>query len=110
MKKKGAEMTTTRTTAIGPDSTVHVAKDQVSCDLGGESAILNLSNGVYYGLDPLGARIWELVQRPRTVRQVKESILEEYEVSPDVCERDLLTLLTHLSKEGLIEVENAQAA
>jgi hypothetical protein len=108
--KKGAEMTKTKMTTIGPDSTVHAAKDQVSCDLGGESAILNLSNGVYYGLDPLGARIWELIQRPRTVMQVKESILEEYEVSPDACERDLLALLTHLSNEGLIQVENAQAA
>lgn len=92
------------------DSTITVSEEQVSCDLGGESAILNLGNGVYYGLDPLGARIWELIKEPRTVSQVKDAILEEYDVAADVCERDLVALLTHLSDEGLIQVGNAQSA
>ena len=96
-------------TKILADSTVRVSEEQVSCDLGGESAILNLSNGVYYGLDPLGARIWELIQQPRTVSEVKDAILEEYDVEPDVAERDLVALLTHLSDEGLVQVGNAQS-
>ena len=97
-------------TKILADSTVRVSEEQVSCDLGGESAILNLSNGVYYGLDPLGARIWELIQQPRTVNEVKDAILDEYDVEPDVAERDLVALLTHLSDEGLVQVGNAQSA
>jgi len=97
-------------TKILPDSTVRASEEQVSCDLGGESAILNLSNGVYYGLDPLGARIWELIQQPRTVNEVKDAILDEYDVEPDVAERDLVALLTHLSDEGLVQVGNAQSA
>ena len=31
------------------------AKDQVSCDLGGEAALLHMNKGIYYGLDPVGA-------------------------------------------------------
>ncbi len=95
---------------IAGDSTVAAAEDQVSCDLDGESAILNLSNGVYYGLDALGARIWELIQEPRTVNEVRDAIVSEYEVEPDRCERDLVELLGQLNDNGLIQVRNAQTA
>ncbi len=92
------------------DSTIAAAEDQVSCDLEGESAILNLNNGVYYGLDTLGARIWELIQEPKTVNQVRDVIVSEYEVEPERCERDLVALLTQLNDEGLVQVRNGQAA
>ena len=81
------------------------AKDQVSSDLGGEVAILDLKAGVYYGLDAVGARIWSLIQEPRTVNEIRNILLEEYEVEPERCERDLLVLLQRLAEEGLIEVE-----
>ena len=81
------------------------AKDQVSSDLGGEVAILDLKAGVYYGLDAVGARIWSLIQKPRTVNEIRDILLEEYEVEPERCERDLLALLQRLADEGIIEVE-----
>jgi hypothetical protein len=90
---------------VSGDSTVVAAKDQVSSDLGGEVAILDLKAGVYYGLDAVGARIWSLIQEPRTVNEIRNILLEEYEVEPERCERDLLVLLQRLAEEGLIEVE-----
>ena len=81
------------------------AKDQASSDLGGEVAILDLKAGVYYGLDAVGARIWSLIQEPRTVNEIRNILLEEYEVEPERCERDLLVLLQRLADERLIEVE-----
>jgi hypothetical protein len=91
---------------VSGDSTVVAAKDQVSSDLGGEVAILDLKAGVYYGLDAVGARIWSLIQEPRTVNEIRDILLEEYEVEPERCERDLLTLLRRLADEGLVEVRN----
>ena len=81
-----------------------VAKEQVSCDLASEAAILNLQTGLYYGLDPLGARIWNLIQQPRTVGDVLQVLLKEYKVDSERCERDLFGLLQELAAEGLIEV------
>ena len=89
---------------ISPTSRVVAAKEQVSCDLAGEAAMLNLKNGVYYGLDPVGARIWNLIQQPRIVSEVLQILLEEYEVNSERCERDLLELLQNLAAEGLVEV------
>jgi len=91
---------------ISGGSTVVVAKEQVSCDLGGEVAILNLKSAVYYGLDPVGARIWNLIQEPKRIKEIYEILLKEYNVEPGRCERDLLALLEKLVEEGLIEVKD----
>lgn len=96
--------------SVSGRSTVVGAKDQVSCDLAGEAAILNLESGVYYGLDAVGARVWHLLQEPRTVQDIRETLLMEYEVERDRCERDLLALLQELVAAGLIEVRDESAA
>jgi hypothetical protein len=91
---------------LSVSSSIVAAKDQVSSDLGGEVAILHLKSGVYYGLDGVGARIWDLTQEPRTVEEVRDVILSEYDVEPNHCQSDLITLLQRLADEGLIEVKD----
>ena len=91
---------------ITGSSTVVATPEQVSCDLEGEVAILNLSSGVYYGLDPVGARIWTLLREPTTVRAVRDALAAEYDVDPDRCERDLVALLEDLVTAGLVEVRD----
>lgn len=82
----------------------------MSCDLAGETTILNLKNGVYYGLDAVGTRIWNLLQNPCRVQEIRDVLLEEYDVTPERCESDLLTLLEKLSAEGLIEISDEPSA
>jgi hypothetical protein len=91
-------------------SVVSVTPEQVSCPLGDEAAILNLKNTVYYGLNPVGARIWNLLQRPRSVGELRDTILDEYAVESAQCERDLLELLEKMRSEGLIQVRSAAGA
>ncbi|HTC63024.1 MAG TPA: PqqD family peptide modification chaperone [Candidatus Saccharimonadales bacterium] len=95
---------------ISDRSVVVAAKDQVSCDLAGEAAILNIKSGVYYGLDQVGARIWNLMQEPREVLEIQNAITGEYEVEPEKCAQDLMVLLEKLLAEGLIEVKNGSDA
>jgi Coenzyme PQQ synthesis protein D (PqqD) len=95
--------------ALSIHSIVTAAPEQVSCPLGDESAILNLKNTVYYGLDPVGARVWSLLQQPRSVRELRDALLEQYEVEAERCERDLLELLEKMRGEGLIQVRSAAA-
>src|SRR3712207_3035644 len=83
------------------DSVVMATREQVSSDLAGEAVILNFANGVYYGLDSVGASIWQIIQEPHSVRAVRDRILEEYDVEPERCEHDLLALLRDLQAAGL---------
>ena len=93
-----------RTVSVG--SSVVAAKSQVSSDLGGEVAILDLQGGTYFGLDDVGARVWSLIQEPKNVEEIRNTLVSEYEVNQDRCERDLIALLQRLADEGLIEVRN----
>lgn len=89
---------------ISTDSVVVAAPQQVSSQLGDETVILQLEDGVYYGLDPVGTRIWALLQEPRVVRDIRDRILDEYEVEPARCECDLITLLDQLAARRLLDV------
>ena len=88
-------------------SIVVVSSQSISCDLAGEAAILDMQSGMYYGLNAVGSRIWSLMQTPQTVGELCKTIVEEYDVSPDCCTRDVLELLQEFAEVGLIEVKNA---
>lgn len=87
-------------------SIVVIAPNQLSCDLAGEAAILNLASGTYYGLNTIGARIWTVIREPQTVQYVLDRLLAEYDVESDRCKGDLIALLRELAGEGLVEVRN----
>ncbi len=95
---------------LSGDSIVTIAQAQVSCEVTGETVILHFDSGKYFGLKDVGALVWNLLERPRSVRELREAILRGYEVGGDQCERDLLNLLKELHDHGLIEVRNETAA
>lgn len=95
---------------ISLESVVVAVPDQVSSDVGGEAVVLGLDRGVYYGLNAVAARIWQLIQEPRRLSDVAAVILEEYEIDRARCERDLLALVHQLIAEGLVEVVNGETA
>jgi hypothetical protein len=86
----------------GTEAAFVVSQEQVSCDLSGEAVILNLATGMYYGLNPVGTRVWELLQQPRTVAELREALLSEFDVDSGRCERDLVELLDDLASRQLI--------
>jgi Coenzyme PQQ synthesis protein D (PqqD) len=95
---------------ISANSIVVVTTEQISCELDGEAAILNLKDGVYYGLDEVGASVWSLMQQPRKVSEIRDALLQQYEVDAPRCEQDLFALLSELLNRGLIEVGDGPAA
>jgi hypothetical protein len=93
---------------ISSTSLVKAAPDQVFANLDDEAVILNLKDGVYYGLNSVGAHIWNLLQERRTVGEIRNLILAEYKVLPVRCERDLIQLLQDLAAKGLIVVGDGE--
>jgi len=64
--------------------------------------MLDLANGTYFGLDPVGARIWQLLGDGKTLWEVCDVIMDEYEVSRHDIERDVINLVAELENRGLI--------
>jgi len=83
------------------DATVAPSDDAVFRELEGESVLLNLETGMYYGLDVVGTRAWQLAAADGSLRSVRDRLAEEYDAAPDVIERDLLSLADALVGKGL---------
>lgn len=94
-------------TELSNRTVVVATRDEVSCKLGEEAAILGLKNSVYYGLNAVGARIWELLREPKSLEEVQSAILNEYDVSLEQAERDLRQFLRGMMAEGLIKLSES---
>ena len=84
------------------DSCVVLSDEQVSTSLGQETVILGMGDGVYYGLDAVGARVWALLATPRRVSELVRAVTGEFDVTSEQCERDVLALLDELSERRLV--------
>jgi hypothetical protein len=83
------------------DSVVAASDDAVFRELDGESVLLNLETGMYFGLDAVGTRVWQLAGDGGSLRGIRERLVEEYDAEPSVIERDLLALADTLVTKGL---------
>jgi hypothetical protein len=83
---------------------VKQSKEQVSCNLNGEIAILNLKSTLYFGLDEVGACVWEAISEPRKVSDVCKRVLERFDVGQEQCQADVLEFVGRLDESGLIEI------
>ena len=90
---------------ISLDDRVAIHQDAVFRELDGEAVILQLEAGMYFGLDPVGTRLWQLIETHGQLRPVLEAALEEFDVFPDVLERDLIELVSRLSEKQLLVVQ-----
>jgi len=70
--------------------------------VGDETVILDLASGTYFGLDPIGARIWALMGERKTLAEICAMMLEEYEVEREQLETDVLRLSGELVERGLV--------
>ena len=85
------------------DSLVGPSSDQISCELGNETVILQCTRGVYYGLNQVATSVWRALRNGSTFEQLQQLVLEEFEVTPERCREDLVRLLNELAAAGLIE-------
>jgi hypothetical protein len=78
--------------------------EQIFAHLGDEVVMLSVQAGSYYSLDQVGGLVWNLLQEPRKVADIRDAIFEEYEIDVAQCEQDLLTLLEELAAKRLIDL------
>lgn len=85
---------------------VMAVKNQVSSILGQEAVILHLGEGEYYGLNEVGAVIWELLQKPVSAEKIAGEVTRRFEVTRKRSLSDVLQLLNRLREAKLIEISD----
>jgi hypothetical protein len=68
----------------------------------GETVMFSPDRGVYFGLDPIGTRVWELLGEPRSLDDLCAILGDEYEVDPDTCRTDVGALVEELREAKLV--------
>ena len=96
--------TNTDTNTISESTTITVHDECLSTTIDGETVILHVDSGTYYGLNEVATYLWDALEHGRSVAELRDDILEEYDVSPERCERDLESVLTTMAEADLIEI------
>lgn len=73
----------------------------------GEAVLLHAAKGVYYGLDEVGTRVWQMMRDGKSVDEMVRVLLERYDAEEQRLRADVRQLLADLEREGLIEAGEA---
>ena len=85
-------------------SRVRISDHTLSQELSGETVLLELSRGVYFGLDDIGTRIWQLLGEGRALDETVATLVQEYDVTAEQAAEDLLALVRQLEESRLVEI------
>jgi hypothetical protein len=73
-----------------------------STELQGETVLLSLEEQSYFGLRATSRRIWQMLEQPRTLEQILATLLSEYEIDRQQCEREVAVFMQRLWEARLI--------
>ena len=95
---------------ISLTSRASVPADVLVQEMQGESVLLNLNSGRYFGLNEVGTRIWKACTTSASLQEATDALVSEYDVEPERLRQDLLELVEKLVGHGLLAVGDGQAA
>lgn len=88
---------------LSPDLQLVASSSVATADLGGESVLLDPVSGRYFGLNEVGTRIFELLSEPRSVSELVDALVQEYEVGEGRLKRDVEQFVSDMMSRGLVE-------
>ena len=94
-----------RPAATVPEPVYRLAEGVLFQQLDRESVLLNMKTEQYFGLDPVGTRIWQLLTTKHSVEATVTTMRSEYEVDEAKLRHDVLALADRLTAKGLLVAE-----
>ena len=91
---------------VDSTSIVVAGKGQLASTVGSETVILGVQEGRYYGVNAVGARIWQMIQTPMAVADIRDALVAEYAVDAQRCEADLIRLIDQMAEVRLVEIHS----
>jgi hypothetical protein len=86
-----------------PDVTYKRAIELMEADVGDELVGLDVKVGTCFGFNPVAASVWRSLSSPKTFDQLRDELLDEFDVSAEQCAGELKELLDDLTAKGLVE-------
>jgi len=89
---------------------VTISSDALFQEVSGEIVILDLKSESYFGLNEVGARIWQLMKEHQELQKVYDVMLQEFDVEACQLRGDMQDLLGELFKAGLVTLDDREEA
>ncbi|MBL4792789.1 MAG: PqqD family peptide modification chaperone [Alteriqipengyuania sp.] len=90
---------------ITADTVLRRKPDLVASDMGGETVMLDIDSGRYFGLSGVGPHLWDALARDTRVDALVASVREQFDAAPDEdVEHDVMEFLNRLVDKGLVRV------
>jgi hypothetical protein len=86
------------------DPRIRIRPGLLFCEIGDEAVLLDTSEGIYFGLNEVGCRLWKLLQREPHLVRIFDDLLHEYDVAPGQLRCDLEKVVLDLEEHGLVEI------
>lgn len=87
---------------VNLDTTIVRNTDLMAVPMDGDLVMMSISQGTYYGINPVGGRIWSLLEQPASVASLCNTIVSEFEVSKEQCQQDVLQFVEQMLKAGVV--------
>jgi len=88
-----------------PEDRLSRTSGLLSTELDGETVLMSIDAGAYYGLAGVARRIWEKLENPTSFSELVDCLQREYRVSRETCVSDVQKFLAEIEREGLLRVE-----
>jgi hypothetical protein len=85
------------------DALIRRRGEMIEAEKEGELIALDVERGTCYGFNRTATRIWQLLDEPRTLAALRDLLVEEYDVEPQACERDLIEAIEQMCSDGILE-------
>jgi len=79
---------------------------QLAGEIDDQVVLLSIESGHYFHLNPVGSRIWSLIETPAAASALIDRLLDEFTIDRATCHRQVMDFLRDLSANGLIRVES----
>lgn len=90
--------------SVPSSASVRISDDAIFREIDGEAVVLNLATGMYYGLNAVGTRAWQLLAELGSVDAVCARLTAEFDTDDDTVAADLRRLVAELAERRLVEV------
>jgi hypothetical protein len=90
---------------INMETVVVQNTDIDATDIDGEKAMMNIEKGQYFMLNGVASRVWDIISKPSSVKEILADLLREYDVDAKTCEQNILEFLQRLQDAEIITVK-----
>jgi len=92
-------------TTIQNSNRIILNQELLQSEIDGETIMMSIDNGKYYGLNTVASRIWEIIKDEPLFSELIEKLVEEYEIEQKQCEAETQEFLSKLIENKLIKIE-----